>query len=108
MMIRSRSLLAALAVMALPVAVHAEQMNGMSYIDGSSLTWNVVQLTKSVQTAPQESPRSWFQTIERKPTARMGLYLAPAYTLPRSVVGWDNQQDIASRVRYGIYLINRF
>lgn len=107
-MIRSRSFIAALAFMALPAAAHAEQMSGMSSIDNGSLTWNVVQLTKSLQTMPRPSARNWFDTTERKPTARMGLYLAPASTLPRSVVGWDSRQDIVSRVRYGIYLINRF
>lgn len=108
MMIRSRSFIVALAVMALPFAAHAEQMSDWNSVDGSSLTWNVVKLTKSVQSTYRQSPQSWFGTIERKPTARMGLYLGPAYSLPRSVVGWDNQQDIASRVRYGIYLINQF
>ena len=94
--------------MALSAGAHAEQLSGMSSIDSGSLTWNIVQLTKSVQTIQLPSTRGWFDTTERKPTARMGLYLAPASTLPRSVVGWDNRQDIVSRVRYGIYLINRF
>ncbi|MEJ2480784.1 MAG: hypothetical protein P8Y78_11555 [Acidihalobacter sp.] len=104
----TRSFIAALAFMAAPLAVHAESAGGVGSVD-SSLTWNVVQLSKSVaQEFPRDSSRSWFKPLKRKPTARMGLYLAPAYTPPRSVVGWESQQDIASRVRYGIYLINRF
>jgi hypothetical protein len=107
-MISIRSFIAALAIMAVPLAVQAEPVANPDSID-SSLTWRVVQLSKSVvHEVPSHSFRSWFKPIERRPTASMGLYLGQAYALPRSVVGWDSRQDIASRVRYGIYLINQF
>jgi hypothetical protein len=107
-MISIRSVVAALAIMAVSIAAHAEPA-GSSGSLANSLTWNVVQLSKqAVQEFPRRSSRSWFSPVERKPTARMGLYLGQAYTPPRSVVGWESRQDIASRVRYGVYLVNRF
>lgn len=106
--LKRRSLAAATALLVLlPGAVCAEQSRAIGSL-GSNLTWNVVALPQTSQPLPQQSPARWFASAANKTKARMGVYLGQADTLPRSVVGWNHEQDIASRVRYGVYLVNLF
>ena len=110
MMMKPRNLVSALTSMAALSAAmaSADPFIDTNPIDSGNLTWNVVQLSRVMQARPAGSSRHWFSPLDRTPTVHMGLYLGQADTLPRSVVGWDSRQDIASRVRYGIYLINPF
>lgn len=107
-MTKIRGFLAAVAFMALPVTVCAEPPVHYDSLADSNLTWNVVNLSRLRNVLPQQKPNHWFTSYESSITARMGIYLGQAETLPRSVVGWDYRQDLASRVRYGIYLVNHF
>lgn len=40
--------------------------------------------------------------------ARLGFYLGPASNPPVSIVGQDYRGDLASRVKYGFYLVSTF
>lgn len=40
--------------------------------------------------------------------ARLEFYLGPASNPPASIVGQDYHGDLASRVKYGIYLVSTF
>ena len=40
--------------------------------------------------------------------ARLGVYLGPASDPPVSIVGQDFRQDLAGKIKYGLYLVSTF
>lgn len=109
---RYARLLAIITVLAIaPTAVHAKGAAVTSA--NGAFTWSVVQIVKqqvSVNTALVAKARDWFGNRHLQPNVSMGFFFGGADHPAHSVVGWDTSDrwNIASKVQYGLFLINRF
>lgn len=78
------------------------------------LTWTLVGSSGAgvpsgiLTEASNRSAHNAFKMNNINTPARLGFYLGPSSDPPVSIVGQDYRQDLASRIKYGFYLVSTF